>query len=589
MSLLWKSLLLVLCCGPATALAGGGPEGVLLVVNPQSLSSLTIANHYAHLRAIPPDNLLYLPWPPNQPTTDIDTFRQRILYPVLLTLRNRNLVGQIDYVVYSSDFPYGVTLDNDVRKIMEKMRQSAPPSEDKSGKGNESGGIEWPKHLTPVGAINGLTYLWEAVAAGLPAYFNPDSNHYMRPSDGASCDVPSAGFRAARHYGAHGEAAADGRRYLLSTMLGVTTNNVNSVDQVLAYLNRSATADGTHPKGTIYFVKNGDVRSKVRDGLFPQAVEQLTKLGVDAEILEGTVPLNKADVQGVQMGTVAFDWKASGSTILPGALCDNFTSFGGSITARCGQTLLCEFLRFGAAGASGTVTEPYAIASKFPSPMVQVHYARGCTLAEAFYQSIHSPYQLLVVGDPLCRPWANVPQVSVAGVEPGTVVHGTLTLKPTASVDRGEPVARFELFVDAQRAAECKAGGSLTLDTTKLSDGHHELRVVAVGPAPIESQGRQIIPVKTDNHDRKIEVSVPLPGVVRRNMTLRITAQSPGSKSIVAAQGSRVVGQISGEKGQINIPIGNLGTGPVQLRVVGLGQGSPATNVIAQPIEFVVE
>ena len=59
-----------------------------------------------------------------------------------------------------------------------------------------------------------------------------------------------------------------------------------------------------------------------------------------AEILEGTVPLNRDDVQGVVMGTATFDWKASGSTILPGAICDNFTSFGGAINAAHGQTPL---------------------------------------------------------------------------------------------------------------------------------------------------------------------------------------------------------------------------------------------------------
>ena len=70
---------IALLCWPAVVLAGGGPEGVLLVVNPQSPASLTIANHYAQLRAIPFENLLYLPWPPNLPTADVDTFRQRIL------------------------------------------------------------------------------------------------------------------------------------------------------------------------------------------------------------------------------------------------------------------------------------------------------------------------------------------------------------------------------------------------------------------------------------------------------------------------------------------------------------------------------
>ena len=60
-----------------------------------------------------------------------------------------------------------------------------------------------------------------------------------------------------------------------------------------------------------------------------------------------------------------------------------------------------EFLRHGAAGSSGTVTEPYAIQAKFPTPFIQTVYAHGYTLGEAFYQSVSGPYQLLIVGDAL--------------------------------------------------------------------------------------------------------------------------------------------------------------------------------------------
>ena len=138
-----------------------------------------------------------------------------------------------------------------------------------------------------------------------------------------------------------------------------------------------------------------------------------------AEILQGNVPEGKNDVQGAMLGVANFDWKASRSTILPGAICEHFTSFGGDMHASAGQTPLSELLRYGATAASGTVTEPYAIPHKFPSPMMQVHYARGCTVAESFYQSVLCPYQLLIVGDPLCRPWANIPEITVAGVTAG--------------------------------------------------------------------------------------------------------------------------------------------------------------------------
>jgi hypothetical protein len=568
---------------------------VLLVVNPLSQTSMTIANHYVQMRGIPADNVLFVPWPPDSATTDIDTFRQRILLPVLAHLKKRRLTEQIDCVAYSADFPWGIMLDNDIRRFVSEAQQVEAQRRNAGGVpggapgGNGAARLEWPKQYTPVGSINGLTYLWQAVGAGFPSYFEPHSNYFAPPPVAGQNETPSRAFRAMREYGPNGEVAFSGRRYYLSTVLGVTMGRGNSLGEVLNYLGRSATADATLPKGTIYFVKNGNVRSTVRDGIFPAAVAQLAKLGVTAQILEGSVPLNRDNVQGVVMGTPSFDWSASESTIRPGAIGDNFTSFGGVLSPGKDQTPLSEFLRYGAAGACGTVTEPFAIAAKFPSPLVQVHYARGCTLAEAFYQSIYSPYQLLIVGDPLCRPWARVPTVSVTGVESGAIVRGALTLKPTATVAEGGAMAGFELFLDGQRVANCKPGGSLELDTAKAADGYHELRVVATGPAPIESQGRQIIPVKFDNHGRKIEASLVTQGPYRPDAPLRLAVRSPGSIGIVAIHGSRIVGQLGSEQGQIEIPGKTLGAGPVQLRVAGLGEGGPHTNALAQPIDFKVE
>ena len=318
------------------------------------------------------------------------------------------------------------------------------------------------------------------------------------------------------------------------------------------------------------------------------------------------MPLNRGDVQGVVMGIADFNWKASGSTILPGAICEHFTSFGGIMSKGAGQTPLSEFLRYGAAGASGTVTEPYAIAQKFPSPMIQVHYARGCSLAEAFYQSVHGPYQLLIVGDPLCRPWAVIPQVTAAGVKPGAVVRGQLEIKPdVAHVGQASslppPVGQvanrppdaaadhFELFVDGLRRAECKPDETLPLDTTELADGYHELRVVAVGPPPIESQGRQIIPVRLANHGRRPAAARLADKSPHADKPVVLAVRSPGSVGIVVLCGGRVVGRAAGQQGQVTIPANTLGAGPVRLQVVGLGAGGPQTNVFAEPLDITVE
>jgi hypothetical protein len=97
--------------------AGGGPENVFLVVNPRSADSMTIANYYIHLREIPPGNIFYLSWDPQREEVAIGDFRNALLKPILDAIRTRRLAGQIDYVVYSSDFPHRVNLDADLNKF----------------------------------------------------------------------------------------------------------------------------------------------------------------------------------------------------------------------------------------------------------------------------------------------------------------------------------------------------------------------------------------------------------------------------------------------------------------------------------------
>jgi hypothetical protein len=577
------------CLLPPPAVAGGGPENVLLVVNPKSPDSLAIANYYIHLRQIPAGNILYVPWNPDWYLVSVDDFRSQILKPIIEAIRSRRLSAQIDYVIYSSDFPWAVNLASDIQKFENPASVSDQPDKDGSQQ-TLPGHRTIAKQITPVGSLNGLTYLWQSVLKGDAEYLELQSNRYTRLPDPQQKSMPSLGFRSAWQFGPHGELIeSQGKSYLLSMALGVTYGRGNTVDEILRYLKRSAAADGVHPRGTIYFVKNEDVRSRVRHDIFPQAVKELEELGVSAQIIKGTVPINKNDVQGVVMGTADFDWKASGSTILPGAICDNFTSYGGIMLKNESQTPLSEFLRFGAAGSCGTVHEPYAVLQKFPLPMIQVHYARGCSLAEAFYQSVYAPYQLLIVGDPLCRPWANIPKVKVSGIKPNFLVKGMLTLSPEATMPPGREIDHFELFVNGSRANLCKPGGTLTLDTALLPDGYHELRVVAVEAGLIQSQGRVILPVMTDNHDRKIQVKVASKGVIRPDNPLIIDVASPGSIGISVLENSRIVGRLAGEKGQIKIEASQLGSGPVRLQTVGLGQGDPSSHVMALPIDVSVD
>ena len=100
--------------GAESAQAGGGPENLFLVVNARSQNSLTIANQYIQLRHVPPGNVYYLDWDGPPDTTDIETFREKILGPVLQAVSTRGIANQIDYVVYSSDFPTRIDFAGDL-------------------------------------------------------------------------------------------------------------------------------------------------------------------------------------------------------------------------------------------------------------------------------------------------------------------------------------------------------------------------------------------------------------------------------------------------------------------------------------------
>ncbi len=289
-------------------------------------------------------------------------------------------------------------------------------------------------------------------------------------------------------------ASGEGRHYLLSAMLAYVGEKANTLPEALQCLRTSAAADGTHPPGTIYYMVSTDwARTGTRQWAFHSAAEALSKLGVKAEVLPGVLPPQKPDVAGAMIGIAGFAWKDCGSTILPGAFCDHLTSFGGVMAGNTGQTPLSEFIRYGAAGACGTVTEPYAIPGKFPTAFVHVYYASGCSLAEAFYQSVRGPYQQLLVGDPLCQPWAKIPVVTLKGLSPGETLKRARRLTPTATGP--EPITRFELFVDGVRQRACAPKQTLTLDPTPLAQGDHEARVVAIA-GPLETQGRVIVPFR---------------------------------------------------------------------------------------------
>jgi tetratricopeptide (TPR) repeat protein len=667
----------------ATALAAGGPENVLVVVNGDSWASTYLANEYGALRDIAPQHFVVLRDLPSFERATVDDFREKILRPAIDAAEKRGLGAQIDYLLYSADFPTAIDVSADMA------------------------GKTFPQQITQPAAISGLTFLYQFTLAKNPAYLGLNTNFYFRQvapmapgapwpaaaqkqyseatavfqeivarlereiasaqgkeasklsaedqkrlqevgatyrelksahpthtevtynlacvyarlGDGdaavamlkeamergwwdmrhAQQDTdfrvvrerkdfqdlvnraretkfelwPTSGFRGSVGWMPTGQPVPviRGMRYLLSTMLGYTSGRGNSVSEALESMRRSVKADGTHPMGTIYFMENGDVRSDAREWAFTRATEKLRQVGVQAKVEHGVLPMNKSDVMGALMGVADFEWVKSGSTILPGAICEHFTSFGGMLHEGDTQTPLTEFIRYGAAGASGTVREPYAIQAKFPTAFVHYHYAQGCTLAEAFYQSVAGPYQLLIVGDALCAPWKKRLTVSASEFSDGMIVRGRLKLTPKVVSPDGLAASHFEVHLDGRRVAAARVGQDLEFDSTSIADGAHELELVAHATDALGSNARVKVLCVVRNGSSELEVEAKAEGEVRWDEPLRVTLRAKEAKELVLRQLGRDVGRISGAEGTINLDLRTLGQGAVKVQPVALVEG----------------
>lgn len=671
--------------GPASAIAGGGGENVVLVINADSASSKMLGNYYIQGRQIPSRNVIYLNGVPDREVAGWKVFRNSVLEPLLAEMNRRGLTGHADYIIYSSDFPTVVDVAAHHQKLLPRLKANA--------------GQKIPARVFNGNAsLTSLTYFLGAAMADEPGYMLLESNNYYRkPAEvllrkpflgdqqklfesaiekinSESPDelqaaiktlveignknpkqlavhywlakfhakqgnakeatawltravrlgwcyqkqtladlafekvkddplfqgivdripnqpfefVPTHGFKGRFAWGPNGmlnDEPGQGNRHFLSSILSVTRNEGISESKALEQIQTSILADETYPQGTFYFTQTKNVRSTTRQPNFGVAIEQLTAMGFNAEIVERPIPSKARDIVGLTCGVASFNWVASGSKIIPGAFCDNLTSFGG-VFRRPGQTKCTEFLARGAAGASGTVIEPYAIQAKFPHPMIHVHYARGCSLAESFYQSVQGPFQTLLVGDALCQPWAKKPVLKVSGIEPGATISGKQTMVLDASTSPVS-VAGIEFYVDGIPVFNIPMEESLTLDTSDMADGYHEIRLVANTRSPIQTTATVVIPIVVDNQGDSVVLTTEHADYLDTDQ-IKFQATATTGDSIELMQNGRAIAKKIGKDVTFEVDGALLGRGPVTLTAVSISESDEQT-IGSEPLRLTIE
>lgn len=514
-----------------------GPHEIALLVNSRSAASIELANRYAELRDIPSRNIIHLPLPEafrdGARRIDPDDFATQIYAPTMAEIQRRGLHGHILAWAYSLDFPLRIRTEPPMSLTgLTFTRGEVPPSE-----------------TIKAGTYTSLLYR------------GPDKEGGPRsPSLSLEQFAQTAGTNMP----------------LPSMMLGYTGARGLTLAEAINILTNSVRGDALSPPGWVYFIeKPGDPRSDCRAWQFAEARAELQTLGIAARQTD-TYPGPDASVIGLMTGQANLPDRAFTARFAPGAFAEHLTSWGAEFV-NPQQTKATEWLRHGAAGTAGTVTEPYALWTKFPHARVFAHYASGCTLLEALVQSIRCPLQILLLGDPLASPWHRPPLVTLISMDDDldeTPLRGAATfLASVLGADR----STFLFLLNGRPVPHPGNQPRLTLDTRQLADGYHEVRVVAYAEGPVRHQAFDQLGFTVRNRGRSVALVAPPPEQrhdLHTPLEVRLSVTAPDQPSQIAVvRQERILARSvprPGEPLAVMVDPSDLGPGPVHIQGVAV-------------------
>jgi hypothetical protein len=357
--------------------------------------------------------------------------------------------------------------------------------------------------------------------------------------------------------------------YMLSCVLAVIHENGSTFEQAVEVLRRGAAADRTYPSATFGFSKTSDVRSTTRLGGLPDALAWLLCRKQNVEIFSSVLPSKPQAYVGMMLGSAELACSQREWAFAPGAIAENLTSLG-AVFQTTSQTKMTELLHAGAAISSGAVAEPYALAPKFPSAMLYPYYCEGVTAIEAFYLSIPSPYQMLIVGDPLCQPFAQAPNDFVR-IERDNSDQETPAIKigwqPIPDTAHTSPTSAIEIYVQGKLAARVRPMANIDIRLPGSTTGVVDVRAVLLGANATEpriSKHEEVFIGSTD------ENRLPRIEQYRKDNSdlLTLFAECDGADRLEVMHFGRVIHTAKKSTDRFTLNADQIGRGPVRLQVV---------------------
>ncbi|HKE02258.1 MAG TPA: TIGR03790 family protein [Planctomycetota bacterium] len=370
------------------------PNQVLVVVNDASPTSVAIGQYYASVRPIPAVNVFHLP--PGTPTSEIVTrgdYNALIRDPIrqYLEVTQPALKTQVKCILLTKGVPHGVAHTNgsglfdDAASVDSELTQLFTGKVPDVG---QPGHINNPFYNSQVGIEQFTSTSLSYLVCRLDGYGEP-----LDPTTGVPVDIKNlidrAQTPATGAYVLDGDPTKTGGYAIGETwMTNATTKLLAAGLAVVHDVTTSFLADQPAILGYASWGSNDAFA-------FPPPYY--------GTIGASTVP----------------------GTFLPGSLATDYVSTSArsfQVGTPYGQSLIADLIKMGCTAANGHVFEPFLNACSQPDKLFP-NYARGLTVAEAYYTSISwLSWMNVVVCDPLMKRMQVVSQIQ--GVTPSSGVQG---------------------------------------------------------------------------------------------------------------------------------------------------------------------
>ncbi len=345
---------------PKAADAKTGTERrVLVVVNDNSAASKAVGAYYAQKRHIPASYICHIRCA-EQEEIEEDAFTQAILGPVASALAQSPQSQTVDYIVLTKGVPLRI-------------------------------------HSTATGpdprfSPNGDSVDGRLMTQDIAGMASPSVNPYYNAQERFSH----------KKFGL----------YLTTRLDGYTVQEAEGlVDRAL----RAKPAPGTFLLDGCPSRSGGQDPGDLNGKLAPAAADlrarHLTVMLDQSQTFVGRIP-NLMGYWSWGSNDPHFDAALyKGNTYRPGAIAETIVSTSAHTMLRSSwwQSLIADLVESGVTGVKGYVAEPFTLAMAHPDILFE-RYTRGWNLAESFYAASQvTHWKDLVVGDPLCAPYAHRP------------------------------------------------------------------------------------------------------------------------------------------------------------------------------------